>query len=107
MRRSLGAPPRHEVARRSLLTGSMQVKEVKLIALREIVWAIWSTVAMIVAERALAAERRRFRQHNDDDRKLLSQFQQSLESAGWACKARRFRDAYRFTKGLCSHGATA
>jgi hypothetical protein len=71
-----------------------------LIALREIVWAIRSAAAMIAAEGALAAERSRFRQHNDDDRKLLSQLRQNLESASWACKVRRFRDAHRCLKGL-------
>jgi len=71
-----------------------------LIALRELIWALRASAGRIAAGRLLAAERRRFRQHNEEDRKLLSQLQENLESAGWACKARRFRDAHRSIRRL-------
>jgi len=68
-----------------------------LVALREVMWAIRSAFGMLTAEHSLAVERRRFSQHDDVDRKLLSDLRDSLKSAGWAFNARRFRDAHRAT----------
>lgn len=71
-----------------------------LVALRETVWVVRAGIGTISANRALSAERRFFREHDEEDRKVLSGLRQSLECAGWAWKARRFRDTHRSTQSV-------
>jgi len=73
-----------------------------VLAGREMAWqyaAIWKIIS---AKRALSSERSRFREHTDHDRKVLGTLGESLKSADWAWKARRFRDAHRSAKGVLS-----
>jgi len=69
---------------------------------REMAWEIRAGFKIVAANRALSAERLRFREHTDEDRKVLVNLSESLESAGWACTARRFRDAHRSAKKVLS-----
>ncbi len=73
-----------------------------IMGVREIAWALAAEIGIFDAKRKLSAERNRFRAHTDDDRELLRKAQSSLESAEWACKALRFRDAYRCAKSALS-----
>jgi len=73
-----------------------------VLAGREMAWAIRAWFKIVSANRALSSERLRFREHTEADRTLLVNLSQSLESAGWACTARRFRDAHRSAANVLS-----
>jgi hypothetical protein len=60
----------------------------------EMCWRARAWLALVSAKRGLATQRRRFTSHTDADRELFRRSGGTVESAEWAYRAKRYRDAH-------------